>query len=146
MEIRRKNQRLLVKERFAQYTTPNILQELVSELLNKLKVKNNGSLTDKYLRAQAYANLHAYGYIDPDHPPCVPGYKMLLKLTDNTPVHIKHQKISQIESAFLQARTHEFLLTKESNTQLDPCITRQCALYTTQNASRRSPKDMAATP
>ena len=97
----RKRQRPLIKERFARYTTPNILEELVSDLLNKLKVKNNGSNTDKYLRAQALANLHAYRYIDPDHPPCVPGYKIPLKLTDNTPVHSKPRKISQIESAFL---------------------------------------------
>ena len=101
----------LVKEHFSLYTMPNILEELVSDLLNKLKVKNNGSLTDKYLRAQALANLRTYGYIE--HPPCVSGYKIPLKLTDSIPGHSKPQKLSQIESAFLQAQSHELLLTEK---------------------------------
>ena len=57
-----------MQARFDRYHKVVILDELLTEIIEKLKVDNVGSETEKYLRAQALANLQAYGFIDPNLP------------------------------------------------------------------------------
>ena len=105
----RREQRPRVRVIFEKFELPDVLAELISDIKEKLNIGGKDPRIEKFLRAQVLANLDCYGYPDPEKPPTVPGYSMPLKLTDNIPVHSKPQKFSTLESAFLQARIHEFI-------------------------------------
>jgi len=100
-----------VKSRFESFISKEVLNILITDITTKLDICDKDKEIEKYLRAQALANLDCYGYPDPDNPPTIPGYMMPLKLEDNIPIFSGPQKLTLLETAFLKARINEFLRT-----------------------------------
>ena len=104
----RPQQKEICISRFDLFADKTVLQALIEDINNKLNINKQNEEVEKFLKAQAIANLDCYGYPDPDKPPTIPGYSMPLKLKDNVPVYTGPQRYAIIESAFLKARVHEF--------------------------------------
>ena len=87
---------------------------LIKEIEEKLDIsKQFGEELEKYMRAQALANLDVFGYPDPYEPPTVPGYTFRIQTIHDKPIYQNPQRFNQQESAFLDARIYELVnLTK----------------------------------
>ena len=98
-------QKPLIKDRFAKYPDAN-RAKLVKDIVENLDIYALPVATDLF-RAQALANLDAFGHPNPDNPPTIPGYEYKIELTDPNPVYHKPQRFNQTETAFLEARITE---------------------------------------
>ena len=87
---------------------------LIKEIEEKLDIsKQFGEELEKYMRAQALANLDVFGYPDPYEPPTIPGYTFRIQTIHDKPIYQNPQRFNQQESAFLDARIYELVnLTK----------------------------------
>ena len=99
------HQKPLIQARFAQYPDAN-RAKLVKDIIENLDIYDIPVAKDLF-RAQALANLDAFGHPDPENPPTIPGYEYKIEVTDSNPVYHKPQRFNQTETAFLEARIAE---------------------------------------
>ena len=97
-----------VKARFAAFPTP-VREPLIKEILEDLDINTSRPLGVPFMRAQALANLDVFGFPDPGNPPKVPDADFTMPLLRDKPVYVRHQKFSQHESAFLDAKIYELV-------------------------------------
>ena len=106
-------QKPLVAARFALFPA-NVRADLLEELLTKLDISTNQGVTlERFMRAQAIANLDTFGYPDPYTPPTIPGYTFRIQTVHDQPIYKNPTRFNQQETAFLEARVYELVnLTK----------------------------------
>ena len=107
------DQKPLVAARFALFP-PARRADLIKELLEELDISTKqGVKLERFMRAQALANLDTFGYPDPYSPPTIPGYTFRIETTHDKPIYKNPTRFTQQESAFLDARIYELVnLTK----------------------------------
>ena len=107
------DQKPLVAARFALFS-PERRADLIKELLTDLDISTKqGVKLERFMRAQAIANLDTFGYPDPYSPPTIPGYTFRIETTHDKPIYKNPTRFTQQESAFLDARIYELVnLTK----------------------------------
>jgi len=107
------DQKPLVADRFALFPAAR-RAELINELLKDLDISTKqGVKLERFMRAQAIANLDTFGYPDPYSPPTIPGYTFRIETTHDQPIYKNPTRFNQQEAAFLDARIYELVnLTK----------------------------------
>jgi hypothetical protein len=100
------DQKPLVAARFALFPA-NVRADLLEELLTKLDISTKQGVTlERFMRAQAIANLDTFGYPDPYSPPTVPGYTFRIQTIHDKPIYKNPTRFNQQESAYLDARIY----------------------------------------
>ena len=107
------DQKPLVAARFALFPAAR-RADLIKELLEDLDISTKqGVKLERFMRAQAIANLDTFGYPDPYSPPTIPGYTFRIETTHDQPIYKNPTRFNQQEAAFLDARIYELVnLTK----------------------------------
>ena len=108
-------QKVLVKERYARFSKSRL-----AELLAEIKaIKADTStfarqLEEPLFRAQAYANVDAFGHPDPDNAPTCKGHRMDIKLNAENvrPAKCRPRRVSEMERCFLK-RQVEYMVSKK---------------------------------
>ena len=103
------SQKPLVAARFALFPT-DVRQDLLKEITEKLDISTTfGNELERFMRAQALANLDTFGYPDPFSPPTVPGYTFRIQTVHELPIYQAPPRFNQTETAFLDARLYELV-------------------------------------
>jgi len=103
------DQKELVASRFALFTN-EVRTTLISDIMEKLDIsKQFGDDLERYMRAQALANLDVFGYPDPYDQPTIPGYTFRIQTIHENPIYLPTQRFNQQETAFLEARLYELV-------------------------------------
>jgi transposase InsO family protein len=103
------DQKELVASRFALFTN-EVRTTLISDIMEKLDIsKQFGEDLERYMRAQALANLDVFGYPNPYDPPTIPGYTFRIQTIHENPIYLPTQRFNQQETAFLEARLYELV-------------------------------------